>query len=91
MTTLEGAHQIRILPNRAIHHPTFLLGHTQPQHHRALAHQRLLLTSAGALSDTKRRFDRMLRALCGAMDVDELGGSRTEGVLRESEFVAGAP
>jgi len=87
--TLEGTHQIDILPNRAIHHPAFLLGHTQPQHQRMLAH-RCLLTSAYVLSITKHAVPRILGTLGGTLDLDELGSARTEGILREGRFVTGA-
>jgi len=88
LTTLERAHQIRILPNRAIQHHSLLLYHTQPQRQRALACPRLLLARARALSEAKRPFDRVLRALGGALHVDKLGGARAECVLRERAFVA---
>jgi len=87
--TLEGVHQIDILPNHVIHHPAFLLGHKEPQHQHMLAH-RCLLTSAYVLSVTKHAIRRILGTLGGTLDLDELGSACTEGILHEGRFVTGA-
>ena len=87
---LEGTHQISVLPYSVVHHPAFLLSHTQPQHQPTLARQCVLLAGAGTRSNTERTLRCMVRAGRNALHVHELSGTHAEGVLREREFVARA-
>jgi hypothetical protein len=90
LTALKGTHQISVLPNRAIHHPAFLLGHVQLQHQPTLAYQRFLLAPTGTRSNTECILCGMVRARRSTLHIHKLSSTLAKCILRECEFVARA-